>query len=69
MKVHADITGTVCQIDVQPGQAVQEGDTVLIVESMKMEIPVAAPAPGVVKGIFVAAGDAVQDDTIVMEIE
>lgn len=69
MKVHADITGTVCQIDVQPGQAVQEGDTVLIVESMKMEIPVAAPASGVVTHIRVATGDMVEDDTVVMEIE
>ena len=66
MQIYADITGTVCQIEVQPGQAVQEGDTLLLVESMKMEIPVAASASGVVQAVCVAAGDAVSDDTVVV---
>lgn len=68
MQVYAEITGTVCQIEVQPGQTVQEGDTLLIVESMKMEIPVAASAAGVVKAVLVAQGDAVGDDTVVVEL-
>mgnify|MGYP000964843647 CR=1 FL=1 len=68
MQVYADITGTVCKLEATVGQAVQEGDTLLIVESMKMEIPIAASAAGVVKAILVAEGDLVEDDTVVVEL-
>ncbi|MBL8338509.1 MAG: biotin/lipoyl-binding carrier protein [Rhodoferax sp.] len=68
MRVQADIAGTVCRIEAAPGQAVQEGDTVLIVESMKMEIPISAPAAGTVRAVHVAEGDVVQEDTVVFEI-
>ena len=68
MRVQAEISGTVCRLEADVGQSVQEGDTVLIVESMKMEIPIAAPVGGTVRAFFVAEGDAVQDDTVVVEI-
>ena len=61
MKVFADITGTVWKLEVSPGQRVAEGDTLLIVESMKMEIPVESPANGTVTELLVAEGDSVAD--------
>ena len=51
MDVPAHITGTVWKIEVEVGDSVQEGDTVVILESMKMEMPVEAPEPGTVKEI------------------
>ena len=49
--VEAHITGTVWKIEVEVGDQVEEGDTVVILESMKMEMPVEAEDPGVVKEI------------------
>ena len=46
-KVRSEITGSVWKVEVAVGQAVVEGDTLVIVESMKMEIPISAPASGV----------------------
>ena len=60
-KVLSDVTGTVWKLEAQVGQTVAEGDTLLIVESMKMEIPVTAPCAGVVQALDVAEGDAVAD--------
>ena len=50
--VEAHITGTVWKIEVEVGDTVDEGDTVVILESMKMEMPVEAEDPGVVKEIL-----------------
>jgi acetyl-CoA carboxylase biotin carboxyl carrier protein len=60
--VRSEVTGSVWKVEVTVGQAVNEGDTLVIVESMKMEIPVTAPAAGVVQEIFVAEGEQVADD-------
>ena len=60
-KVLSEISGSVWKVEVQPGQAVQAGQTLLVVESMKMEIPVEAPAAGTVRELRVAEGEAVQD--------
>jgi acetyl-CoA carboxylase biotin carboxyl carrier protein len=65
MNLYADITGTVWKVEVTPGQTVAEGDTLLIVESMKMEIPVCAMASGVVKELLVAEGEMVEDGQVV----
>ena len=64
MKVHSEVTGTVWKVEVTAGQSVAEGDTLLIVESMKMEIPVTAPKAGVVKELLTAEGQAVQEDQV-----
>jgi acetyl-CoA carboxylase biotin carboxyl carrier protein len=65
--VEAHITGTVWKIEVEVGDSVQEGDTVVILESMKMEMPVEAEDPGVVKEIRVAEGQSVSEgDTLVV---
>jgi biotin carboxyl carrier protein len=60
--VRSEVTGSVWKVEVAVGQAVNEGDTLVIVESMKMEIPVTAPAAGVVQEIFVTEGEQVADD-------
>jgi acetyl-CoA carboxylase biotin carboxyl carrier protein len=65
--VEAHITGTVWKIEVQIGDAVQEGDAVVILESMKMEMPVEAEDPGVVKEILCREGQSVSEgDTLVV---
>ena len=65
--VEAHITGTVWKIEVAVGDQVDEGDTVAILESMKMEMPVEAEDPGVVKEILCEEGQAVNEgDTLVV---
>ena len=65
-KVRCEVSGSVWKIEVIVGQQVQEGDTLLVVESMKMEIPVTAPAAGTVTDILVAEGEAVVDDQVIL---
>ena len=65
--IEAHITGTVWKIEVGVGDSVSEGDTVVILESMKMEMPVEAEDEGTVKEIPVAEGQAVSEgDTLVV---
>ena len=65
--VEAHITGTVWKIEVTVGDEVSEGDTVVILESMKMEMPVEAEDAGVVREIRCAEGQAVSEgDTLVV---
>jgi acetyl-CoA carboxylase biotin carboxyl carrier protein len=66
-EVEAHITGTVWKIEVAVGDTVNEGDTVVILESMKMEMPVEAEDPGVVKEILCEEGQSVSEgDTLVV---
>ena len=66
-EVEAHITGTVWKIAVEVGDNVQEGDTVVILESMKMEMPVEAEDPGRVKEILCEEGQSVSEgDTLVV---
>jgi len=60
IKVEAGAAGKVFKIEASVGQAVKAGDTVVIVEAMKMEIPVVAPSDGTVASIDVNVGDAVE---------
>ena len=55
--LRAPVTGTVNAIECVVGQALQRGQVVLVLESMKMEIPVEAPADGVLMALNVAVGD------------
>jgi acetyl-CoA carboxylase biotin carboxyl carrier protein len=65
--IEAHITGTVWKIEVAVGDAVAEGDTVAILESMKMEMPVEAEDEGTVKTIAVSEGQAVSEgDTLIV---
>ena len=67
--VEAHITGTVWKIEVAVGDQVEEGDTVAILESMKMEMPVEAEDEGTVKEILVQEGQPVSegDPLVVLE--
>ena len=60
IKVEAGAAGKVFKIEASVGQKVSRGDAVLIVEAMKMEIPVVAPQDGTVASIDVAVGDAIE---------
>jgi acetyl-CoA carboxylase biotin carboxyl carrier protein len=67
--VEAHITGTVWKIEIEVGDQVEEGDTVVILESMKMEMPVEAEDSGVVTEIRVQEGQSVSegDPLVVLE--
>ena len=60
VKIESGAAGKVFKIEANVGQAVKKGDAVVIVEAMKMEIPVVAPQDGTVASINVAVGDAVE---------
>jgi acetyl-CoA carboxylase biotin carboxyl carrier protein len=65
--VEAHITGTVWKVECKVGDAVEEGDTLVILESMKMEMPVEAEDDGTVKEIQCEEGQAVSEgDTLVV---
>lgn len=68
-RVKSEITGKVWQIEASVGQKLAEEDPIVILESMKMEIPVVAPVGGVLKQILVAEGDAVREgqDVAIMD--
>jgi acetyl-CoA carboxylase biotin carboxyl carrier protein len=69
VKVRATIGGSIWQIVVATGDEVAKDDTILIMESMKMEIPVTAPRAGRVKTLHVQAAQVVAEDEVVALIE
>jgi acetyl-CoA carboxylase biotin carboxyl carrier protein len=68
-EVKAHITGTVWQIEVEVGDDVEEGDELIILESMKMEMPIESPADGTVKEIKVEKDDPVDEEQVVLLLE
>jgi acetyl-CoA carboxylase biotin carboxyl carrier protein len=68
-QVEAHITGTVWKIEVAVGDTVEEGDTVVILESMKMEMPVEAEDEGTVRAILVEEGQSVSEGDALVELE
>ncbi len=68
-EVRAHITGVVFQVVAHVGARVAAGDPILILESMKMEIPVEAPRAGVVQAVQVAEGQTVQEGDVVALLE
>ena len=60
--VRSPVTGTVWKIEMAAGDAAADGDIIMILESMKMEIPIAAPAAGTLTEIRVAEGDRIEED-------
>jgi acetyl-CoA carboxylase biotin carboxyl carrier protein len=68
-EVRAEITANVWQVNAEVGQQVAEGDTVVILESMKMEIPVESPVAGTVKEVSVAPNDQVSEGDLIAIIE
>ena len=62
--VRAHITGTVWKIEKKVGDAVSEGDTVVILESMKMEMPVESPTSGTISAVTCSEGQAVDEGAV-----
>ncbi|UMG94381.1 biotin/lipoyl-binding carrier protein [Nocardioides sp. TF02-7] len=62
------MVANVLSVDVAVGDSVAVGDTVLLLESMKMEIPVIAEVDGVVRAVKVSAGDVVQEGDLLVEL-
>jgi 3-methylcrotonyl-CoA carboxylase alpha subunit len=67
--VMAPMPATVVSIHTSPGQPVKEGDTLIVLEAMKMELPIRAPRSGVVKAVHCAQGELVQPGINLLEIE
>lgn len=67
--VLSELPGKVFELEVEEGQSVSEDDPLIILESMKMEIPVVSPTAGVVKKILVAIDDSVAEGQEVVIIE
>jgi acetyl-CoA carboxylase biotin carboxyl carrier protein len=68
-EIRAHITGVVFQVAAKAGEAVAAGDAVIVLESMKMEIPVEAPRAGSLKEIRVQEGQTVQEGDVVAVLE
>jgi len=66
--VRSEIAGSVWKVEVSVGQSVAEGDVLIILESMKMEIPVEAPSPGVVECVHVAENQAIKEDQLLVTL-
>jgi biotin carboxyl carrier protein len=64
-EIRAEMVANVWKVIASTGDEVAEGDTLVILESMKMEIPVVAEADGVVQQIAVAEGDVVQEGDLI----
>jgi acetyl-CoA carboxylase biotin carboxyl carrier protein len=67
-QVKAHITGTVWKIEVKVGDAVTEGQTVVVLESMKMEMPVESPSAGQVSAVLVKEGQSVEEGAPLVEL-
>ena len=67
--IRSEIPATVWQVNVAAGDDVQAGDEIIILESMKMEIPVVAPASGKVTTLHVAPDDRVQEGDPLAEMD
>jgi biotin carboxyl carrier protein len=67
--VMAPMPATVVAINAAAGQAVKEGETVIVLEAMKMELPIKSPRGGIVKAVHCAKGDLVQPGVNLLEIE
>jgi acetyl-CoA carboxylase biotin carboxyl carrier protein len=68
-EVKAELVGNLWKIVTEVGQQVEEDDTLMILESMKMEIPVTTPVSGTIKEILVNEGDVVQEGQTVAIVE
>ena len=69
LEVESEVTGNVWKVEVEAGERVEEGDVLLIIESMKMEIPLEAPSAGTVAEVLVDVEDAVQEDQVVAVLD
>ena len=68
-EIRAPMGGKVLDVKVQPGDQVNENDEVIILEAMKMELPIVAPTSGTVKEIKCKKGDSVETDAVLVVLE
>jgi acetyl-CoA carboxylase biotin carboxyl carrier protein len=68
-EIKAHITGTIWKIKAAAGDSVDEGDTLIIIESMKMEMPIEAQDPGTVKEVRCTEGQPVTEGDVLMVID
>lgn len=69
IKLKSEVTGSVWKLLKKPGEQVEAGEEIMLIESMKMEIPVESPAEGRVAVYFVAAGDRVEEGQALFRLE
>ena len=69
LEIRSEVAGTVFQVEVSAGARVSAGDTLLILESMKMEIPVDAPRDGTVAKVAVAEKEVVKEGQVLLVLE
>jgi len=69
IEVESEVTGNVWKVEVTVGDKVEAEDVIMILESMKMEIPVEAPSSGTIAELLVNKEDAVEEDQVVAIIE
>ena len=69
MEVRAEVIGSLWRIVAEVGQQVEEDETILVMESMKMEIPVTSPISGTVTAILASRGEVVQEGQTVAIVE
>jgi acetyl-CoA carboxylase biotin carboxyl carrier protein len=68
-EIHAEMVANVWKVVASVGDAVEDGDTLVILESMKMEIPVLAESSGTIAEIAVNEGDVVQEGDLIARVE
>ena len=68
VKVEAPMQGLVISVDVSLGQKVKAGETLILLEAMKMENPIVAPADGTVEGIHISKGDTVETGALLISL-
>ncbi len=68
-EVRAPMVGKIIEVVVKAGGRVEVEDDLVIIESMKMEIPVASPVTGVVREVHVSAGDTVQENDLLVTLD
>lgn len=68
-EIESEVTGNVWKIEIKEGDKVAKEDVLIILESMKMEIPVEAPCAGIITKLLVKEEDAVEEDQILAVIE
>ena len=68
-EIRAEMPGNVWKVEVTEGQVIRPDDVLIILESMKMEIPVIATTAGMVREIPVSEGDAIEQDSLLLVLE
>jgi biotin carboxyl carrier protein len=69
IRIVTEVAGRVCALPFEPGSSVNDGDDIVFVEAMKMEIPVAAPAAGKLKSLLVKIDDVVAEGQLIAIVE